>query len=624
MDSKYSLGLLIFGIVFNCQVASNQHAYKNYPKFDKWPVKDDYFGTSITDDYRNMENLKDTTVINWFKAQSEHTNGYLDNLPLKAHLAEQMNDQMLQGSKDLSYVRYADNGFVFYLKSNTASTSKALYFKKDPEGPEHQILDPATFKAHLKHEYTISYMQPSWNGKYILVALSYDGITGVDLVIVDVLNQRILPEIITHADPDYFLGVSWLPDSSGFLYLYIPVLDADSEHYMKNSSTVLYQLGEDPKKRHIVFSASDGANLTEDDLPIAKILSPNDRYMIGYRATSENYWEAHYAKIGDLKTGKVNWKPFYAKDEKIYADYGYFIDGDFVFVSGKDADNRTISSFKMKDVGAIKQTILASEKKDEVISSLVIANNTPFYTTSRYGVEAFLYGIKAGKDTRITLPYTAGDINIRSVSNDNLSLWVGLDGWTRDYTQYVFSNGAFKMDPLLEGQSYNEFKDFVVKELLVKSHDGIEVPVSLIYRDDLVKNGSNPTFVYTYGAYGESIKPFFSPIFLNWVYNGGIFAVPHIRGGGEKGDDWHRQGMKTLKYNSWKDIIACTEYLIGNNYTSKSKTVLYSSSAGAVSAGMAVIEQPDLFQVFIADVPMLNPLRSEARKRNASNYLEYG
>ncbi|MFD0837405.1 prolyl oligopeptidase family serine peptidase [Mariniflexile aquimaris] len=617
--------LLLYFIVFqSCVQNISKQDFKEYPKTKTSSETDDYFGTIIKDEFRHLENLQDTTVLNWFKAQDDHAEKFLSKLENQERIATQIRSYYSKDNSIYSKVKYADNGFVFFLKANNKNSIQKLFYRTSSYSNDIELLDPTAFQKQLNREYNINYIQPSWNGNHVLVSLSYDGISGSSLIIIDVLNKKLLPEVITHAEPDSYLGVSWLPNSSGFLYLYIPVLDPNDENYMLNSSTVLHKLGDDPNKRRIVFSSTSSSQITNEDLPIARILSKNDNYLIGYKASVENYWSAYYAKISDLDKESIDWKLLYSLDEKIYADYGYFLGDEFKFISGKEADNRTISSFNLKSKGPKQTNILVHEKKDEVITSLYVANNNLYYTTSKFGVEAFLYEYKGNHEEKIKLPYITGTIELNSSSNESENLYVNMDGWTKDFTRFIYNNGLFSLDPLSNHQTYSEFNDFQVKEIQVESFDGVQVPMSLIYRKDMKLDGLNPTFIYSYGAYGESMTPFFSPIFLNWVQNGGVFVVPHIRGGGEKGDSWHEQGMKSKKSNSWKDIIACTEYLIQNKFTSKEKTVLYSSSAGAVATGMAMVERPDLFKVFIADVPMLNPLRSEERTNNASNYLEYG
>lgn len=618
--SKLTCRSIFWITIFSC---ANNPSLK-VPKTSKIPVNDSYFGKSIIDDYRHLENLKDTSTINWFKLQDDYTEKHLGNLSNKKALADQMKSYYDDENATISKVKYVDNGFGFFLKRNPKVIDEKLFYKTNSGSEAIELFDPSTFQSELNHQYTINYIQPSWNGKYVVASLSYDGIKGSNLIVIDVLNKRVLPEIITNAEPDSYLGVSWLPDSSGFMYLYIPILNPEDENYMLNSSTVLHKLGDNANKRHIVFSSSMVSDLSKEDLPIAKILSKNDQYIIGYKASVENYWLAYYAKLDDLKTGQLNWQPFYALDEKIYADYGFFLNNKFVFISGKNADNRTISSFDLESKQPFKAKILIPEKKDEVLTTLTVSNNSLYYTSSKFGVEAFLYQYKEHQETKIELPIPSGEISLYSPSNESSILQVGIDGWITDYTRYLFKKDTFISDPLSTEKSYPEFNGLIVSEVVVTSHDGVEVPLSIVHKKGMDYNGSNPTLLYPYGAYGELMTPFFSPIFLTWVKNGGVLAVPHIRGGGEKGDSWHEQGMKSKKYNSWKDLIACTEYLIKNKITSNEKTVLYSSSAGGIAIGMAMVERPDLYRVFIADVPMLNPLRSEERSNDATNHLEYG
>jgi prolyl oligopeptidase len=159
---------------------------------------------------------------------------------------------------------------------------------------------------------------------------------------------------------------------------------------------------------------------------------------------------------------------------------------------------------------------------------------------------------------------------------------------------------------------------------MIPSHDGVEVPLSLIYKKDMVKNGGNPVFIYGYGAYGSSINPFFSPEFLLWTSEGGIIAVAHVRGGSELGNSWYKAGYKTTKPNTWKDLISCAEYLVKEKYTSAQKIAINSASAGGILIGRAMTERPDLFAAAIPQVGCLNPLRAEESPNGPINVPEFG
>jgi prolyl oligopeptidase len=146
----------------------------------------------------------------------------------------------------------------------------------------------------------------------------------------------------------------------------------------------------------------------------------------------------------------------------------------------------------------------------------------------------------------------------------------------------------------------------------------------VIYRKGLKKNGQTPAFIYGYGAYGQSVTPFFNPGMLLWTDRGGVLAFAHVRGGGELGDKWHTDGMKTTKPNSWKDLISCAEYLKAEGYTGPGRIAINGASAGGILVGKAMTDRPDLFAAVIAQVGAMNPLRGEVTPNGPVNVPEFG
>lgn len=229
------------------------------------------------------------------------------------------------------------------------------------------------------------------------------------------------------------------------------------------------------------------------------------------------------------------------------------------------------------------------------------------------------------RNDEVKLPFTPGYLSFLGESLKNNQLVIGIDGWTSDYTRFIINDDEIYKEPLLKENDDSQFKDLISTQIMVTSHDGEEVPLSLVYKEGTSMDSGNEVFLYVYGAYGESMSPFYSPIFLDWASRGGILAFPHVRGGGEKGKEWHTAGMKGLKYNSWKDLNACVEALIEMGFTRKGLIALYTSSAGGITGGMAVNDQPDLYSSFIAEVPRLNPFGLESSSTASStSYLEYG
>jgi prolyl oligopeptidase len=164
----------------------------------------------------------------------------------------------------------------------------------------------------------------------------------------------------------------------------------------------------------------------------------------------------------------------------------------------------------------------------------------------------------------------------------------------------------------------------VTTEVKVKSHDGAMVPLSIIHRSDTKLDGSNPALLYGYGAYGITEEPRFGPTRMAWFEKGGVYAVANVRGSGVYGQDWYKAGYKATKPNTWKDLIACAEYLIARKYTSSSRLGILGGSAGGILVGRAMTERPDLFAAVIPDVGLLDAVRAETTANGIPNIPEFG
>jgi prolyl oligopeptidase len=171
---------------------------------------------------------------------------------------------------------------------------------------------------------------------------------------------------------------------------------------------------------------------------------------------------------------------------------------------------------------------------------------------------------------------------------------------------------------------YDDPKDLESVEVKAKSYDGTLIPLSIVYKKGLKLDGSSPTLLEGYGAYGITEDPFFDPRFLAWYNLGGVFAVAHVRGGGEYGEDWHLAGKGLTKPNTWKDFIACGEYLIEHKYTDSAHLGGLGGSAGGITIGRSLTERPDLFAAMIDAVPLSDAVRFEFTPNGPPNIPEFG
>jgi prolyl oligopeptidase len=200
-----------------------------------------------------------------------------------------------------------------------------------------------------------------------------------------------------------------------------------------------------------------------------------------------------------------------------------------------------------------------------------------------------------------------------------------LESWTRSRLWYQYTPGQRQpSDTRLLQPAKVDLSGYESVEVEVPSHDGVRVPLSIVYRKDLKRDGSHPLLLDGYGSYGITYDPGFSALRLAWLERGGVFAAAHVRGGGEYGEAWHQAGQKANKPNTWKDFIACAEYMVKEGYTSPEHLAGTGTSAGGILIGRAITERPDLFRAAVPRVGVLNALRVEHEPGGPANIPEFG
>jgi len=590
------------------------------------PVTDIYFDTTITDHYRQIEDLNDTTVLNWFKAQGEYANTFLSNISGRENLIELMKSYDKRKSVHLEHIKVTKNESYFYLKRKNDEEIFKLYYRKSMRSKEEFLFEPGDLKLDGNHNFVIYDYSPDWEGNKVAIAISSRGSDKMQIVIYDVLTRSILPQIIKNSFNASRQVALWLPNNKGFLYLGYNNDTTQNINSLLNTKIMYYKIGDEVTNAVDVFSKTTcpDFDIKPEDFPDVSFDNQNNRYLIGVASGPNSFDDGFYLKIEDLYKGKLNWKPLYKKEHKVIS--GTFVMDDFVFISVKNAQNRNISKVNLSNPDFNSPEVLVQEKNDEVIQSFKITSTGLYYTTTKNGVEAKLYLYSNNEDKSINLPNKFGRIFIENKSYSEPDLWITATGWLtdKDRMKYDIKSDKFIKENLLSKVDFPEFEDFTIEELTVKSYDGELVPISIISKKGVKKDGNNPTLLYGYGAYGISWSPYFLPDWLTWVENGGILCFSHIRGGGEKGDNWHKMGQKQNKPNSWKDFIACSEFLIDNKYTSNKKLVIYGGSAGGVVIGRSMTERPDLYAAVISEVGMLNAVRFEIMPSGLNHAKEFG
>ncbi|WP_426476087.1 prolyl oligopeptidase family serine peptidase [Chryseobacterium sp. CBSDS_008] len=588
------------------------------------PVTENYFGVKVVDEFRNFENLKDPLVINWMQSQTNYSDSVLNKIPNREYYINKRIEFDQRQSFSVDRINITENDFCFYLKKRADENTAKLFYRKGFKGIETEIFNPENYNPKSDKKYIINYIKPNYDGSKVAIALTESGKEISEMIIYDLKSHKILPDLVTNCWPTNGGGISWLPDNNSFIYLQFPITDPNSDRFMKDMQAVVYKIGQNSKELNVILSKKNNPNLkiNSEDYPIVKLPTKESQFLFGYMAGATNFNDTYFQPVS-LINKKNQWKLLFSKEEKID---GFIAKNDsIIYISEKNGVN-AIYCTSLKSPNFRNPNLIIPSIPNEVINGLYQTKDGFVFSSSKNGVEAKLYLYQNNKIENLILPFPSGDITVTTQNNDSNDFWINCTGWKNDNERFKFDSITKKITPenLASIVEYPEFKDIIVKEITVKSHDGLDIPLSLIYKKDLPKDKRNPLLIDAYGAYGINNSPFLDMTFMLWALKGGIVAIAHVRGGAEKGESWHLGGFKDTKPNSWKDLISCAEYMISENYTSADKIAIWGQSAGGITVGRAMTERPDLFKVALLTAGIVNSLRIEAMPNGLNSVKEFG
>jgi len=595
------------------------------PLIQAKPVEDEYFGIKISDPYRYMENLKDPEVRHWIKAQSEYSRSILNSIPGRQSLIDKMWEFDKRKPSTIRRLIITDNDRYFYRKTMPGEEIAKLFYRDGYQGAEILLFDPQTFNADTNRTYLLINNSPSDDGtKVFFVLRPADGSGNLVIITMDVENKKIVEQI----DRRWKSIASWLPDGSGYL-INLPneTSSKESKSSIKDSRVCLHYIGTDPKTDKEIFSRTKCPELgiKPEDMPSARC-DKNSQYIFCSLLSSDRRKSVFYAPIAEISKEKIDWKHLFKREDEVYN----FIatEKDLYVRTPKEALNFKILKTSLKNPDLANAEVVIPENPQASLTSFRLTNEGIYFILFKNGFQNNLYHQYYGenKAVEIELPSAANKMSISTKGCKFSDVWIDCSGWVGASQRYRYSrkNNEFKLENLSTTSEYPEYSDLMEEKLMVTSHDGVKVPLSLIYKKGIEKNGENSVLFFGYGSYGRLTNPLVDPNLLLWIHEGGIFAVAHVRGGSELGEQWHKAGLKTTKPNTWKDLIACAEYLIAENYTRSQKIAINSRSAGGILIGRAMTERPDLFAVAIPQVGLLNPLRLEKLLVSAFHVNEFG
>lgn len=584
------------------------------------PVQNTYWGTTLTDPYQYIENLEDTTVRNWMIANADYARALLDAIPGRQSLVDQMEEFDSRSSERVTNLTILDNDRYFYLKTTPEDETGKLFTRHGFAGAERLLFDPHTYGEDTL-DYVISSVSPTFEGDKVAFTVSPNGSENTTTLILSVDDGRFYPEQLKLSAG----GVSWLADGEHFLYTKINSEDVFDPTRFLNTQSHVHRVGTSQEEDRIFFSSEKYPALgaQPQEFPFA-IYDPYDDVIYLALVNVDAYLTLFFAEGSDLTNDLIQWKPICSREDEVQNFYPR--DREFYAYTAKGAPNFRVIRTSIDDPDFENARVFIPEPQDGVLEDFSFTRSACYYTIKYNGTQTRLYRRDAEGVQEVELPVAAGTVSVSTKGHLFEDIWVSLTGWTLNGARYRYmpEDGTFVVEQLSKRAEYPEFDDLVVEELMVPSHDGVEVPLSLIYKKDLKMDGSAPVLIFGYGAYGITNDPGFSPNRMLWCLDGGIWAVAHVRGGGALGDAWRLAGYKTTKPNTWKDLIAVSEYLHSASYSSPERTAIMGGSAGGILVGRALTERPDLFRVAMPLVGAMNMVRMETTPNGPTNTPEFG
>ncbi len=625
---------------------------RRWPDAPKRPATATFFGTPVTDDYRWLEDGTSAEVKTWVEAENALTRAHLDGLEERAAVRSRLATIMGTASPDWIAIRHAA-GSLFALKAQPPKQQAMIVVLREGKelGQERVVVDPNVLDPSGKT--TVDFFVPSPDGKLLAVSLSKDGSEDGDVQIFDVATGKPLPDLVPRVHGGTAGGsLAWRADGKGFWYTRYPRKgerpDADLGFYQE---VWFHLLGEDPAKDLYAFGkglpkiAEIALETSDDGKAVLAEVSNGDGGDV----------EQHVLVVkGASMVGPwVRLSRF--EDEVAHATFGS--DGRLYAITRKDAPRGKVVAFAppfdkpsvtvlpegenvIEDVVATKDALYAIELAGGPSAVRRVPLDPKAEPLAREAPRVPAKKPKKGPAPKPVPAVTvkpgergvaSAELPIAPVSSVTGVLRVGDDLLLRveSYTsppawvRYRASEHRLVRTPLAK-VSPVDMTDVEVTRETCTSKDGTRVPMTVLRRRDVAKDGQRPAYLTGYGGFSVSRKPRMRSWHRLWLDAGGVVAEANLRGGSELGEAWHRAGMLTRKQNVFDDFAGCMRALVDLGYTKPEKLAIHGRSNGGLLMGATIVQHPEMFRAAVAEVGIYDMLRTELSPNGAFNVTEYG
>ena len=582
------------------------------------PVTETLHGVAVTDPYRWMEDPKDPEWASYLAGQNAYARAVLARIPGRDALDARIG--AVSGALAAVGAVQSAGPYVFTQLRPVGANTFKLYVREGLGGQDRLLVDPDAMASASTH-YSLDYWSASPDGKLVAYGVSAAGSEASVLHFLETATGKVLPDALDRAQ---FGPASWAPDGSGVFInrLKEGAKHGDPDHYL-DSVCWFHRLGADPARDVKVLTRGLDPNVPIEDIsfPIVVAQAGSDLALGIVARGVQNEIDLYVSPLDAALAGKPAWRRIATSTDDVTgaALVGH---GDLYLLTHKDAPRYRI----VKTRGPAPTFAAATPVEPEgegVIKSVAGARDGVYVQTLNGGVSGLFRIAPDGTKTPVKLPFEG---SIGFVSTDPLAdgCWFQIAGWVRPpVVCRAAPDGSVTLTDLAPKPAI-DVTPYDSAEVRVKARDGVMVPLSIIFRKGMARDGKAALVLDAYGAYGIDQDATFVPRWLPWLDLGGVIAVAHVRGGGELGEAWHLAGMKLTKPNTWRDAIDCAEYLVAQHWTGKGKIAVQGGSAGGIMVGRFLTERPDLLAVAVSQVGVSNATRAEFSENGPDNVPEFG
>jgi len=585
---------------------------------------DTFYGKIVHDPYRMLEDTSNAAVKDWMRKEAAQAEAFFESMPGYKKL-EKMYDSLLKNMKvdwiqSLTY----RNGTYFVTKVMPGDDVPALY-QVDKTGKMKKLVDPQKDFEHWgSKNVSIGEVQKSphgdmlvynvvvggyeWDGRLVM----HDLKTGHKVY--DTLYLR-MGNIMAEFDPE---------TPNAFYYMRFPRFNnkaIDPTRWFDSVTVRYHVVGTDPATDLEIIGTDTTIIKRRMDEWAMIVVGPGLSYalcIVRNQVAPEH--RIYVAPVSSLKSGNIPWKQLTEYSDAIAE---YVVKDHWLYLRENKGTGRVLR-LDLRNP-SLASAVEIVPRGRQIIDAIAVTKNELLVATIDEGVGKLLQ-IPHGSNTAqaLSLP-VPGKVQIMAAHRDEAQFTIGLNSWVRPFTMYDY-NVAAKRFVFSPAQTFRDTKQapLELKTVKVKSHDGVMVPMTIIHKKGLKLDGTHPVSLRAYGSYGMQDEPGYWPEDMDWFNRGGIRTIAHVRGGGVYGEEWHRAGQKANKPNTWKDVIACAEWLIENKYATPRNLVTNGGSAGGITMGRTLTERPNLFGGMLIDVGALDMVRFETAPNGEGNVPEFG